>query len=110
MASNYPAGVTDNDLHFNLPNVEDDEEPELPEHWYFTFGFDHTHPVTGESLAGWFVVIEGDVNSSRELMVKHFGLQWAMQYPTAEAAGVVKYRLKQLPFTQPAPEAEKGQE
>lgn len=100
---NYPAGVPNNDPHFDLPSVQDDEEPELPEHWYFTFGFDHVHPKTGESLANHFVVVVGDVDSSREIMERHFGLKWAFQYPSAEAAGVVKHKLKQLPFTQPAP-------
>lgn len=81
-------------------STELDEDEELPEHWYFTFGFGHTHPQTGESLANHFVVIPGDVNTSRVIMERHFGRNWAFQYPTAESAGVVKHRLKQLPFTE----------
>jgi len=64
--------------------------------WIFTFGFGQTHPVTGERLAGKYVSIDGDVNTSRETMVRYFGQKWAMQYPTAEAAGVEKYGLTEI--------------
>lgn len=64
--------------------------------WIFTFGFGHVHPVTGESLANCYVVITGDVNTSREAMARLFGLKWANQYPSKEAAGVEKYRLRQV--------------
>lgn len=64
--------------------------------WIFTFGFSHTHPETGERLADKYVVIEGDGNQSREIMERHFGLKWAMQYPSEEAAGVQKYGLTEI--------------
>lgn len=68
----------------------------MSNNWIFTFGFGHTHPVTGESLSKRYVVIEGDVNQSRETMQQHFGLKWAQQYPTKEAAGVEKYGLTEV--------------
>jgi hypothetical protein len=91
--SNHPMGVTDNDPHFDMPSVGDDEKPER---WIFTFGFGHTHPATGERLANCYVEIEGDVNESRDIMEHHFGLKWAFQYPTEEKAGVEKYGLQRI--------------
>jgi hypothetical protein len=65
--------------------------------WIFTFGFGHTNPETGESLAQRYVtVLDADVNKSREIMYRHFGNKWSMQYPTKEAAGVEKYGLTEL--------------
>lgn len=64
--------------------------------WIFTFGFGHTHPVTGERLANCYVAIEGDVNTSREVMARHFGNKWSMQYPSEEKAGVQKYGLERI--------------
>jgi hypothetical protein len=66
------------------------------EEWIFTFGFSHQHPDTGESLANCYVVIEGDVESSRETMIQHFGQKWAMQYPTLEDAGAERYGLRRI--------------
>lgn len=64
--------------------------------WIFTFGFEHVHPDTGEPLKDCYVVIDGDVNSSRERMAERFGLKWAMQYPSKEAAGVERYGLREI--------------
>lgn len=92
MSGNYPAGVTDNDPHFDLPSVEDE-----PDEWIFTFGFAHVHPETGESLANCYVVIPDlDVNESRELMNERFGNKWAFQYPSRKAAGVEKWNLREI--------------
>lgn len=93
MSGNYPAGVTDNDPHFSLPSVEDELDVET---WIFTFGFGHAHPETGESLANCFVEIEGDIDSTREVMEAHFGNKWAFQYPTRQQAGVEKFKLKEI--------------
>lgn len=68
-------------------------------YWIFTFGFDHVHPKTGESLANCYIEVPGDANSSRELMQEHFGVKWAFQYPTKEAAGVERHGLKEILFT-----------
>lgn len=70
----------------------------MSQKWIFTFGFGHVHPVTGERLANCYVAIEGDVNTSREVMIKHFGTQWSMQYPGISEAGVHKYSLREIPL------------
>jgi hypothetical protein len=31
----------------------------------FTFGFDHKHPITGESLARHYIQVPGDADQSR---------------------------------------------
>lgn len=66
------------------------------ERWVFTFGFGHTHPATDERLANCYVVIDGDINQSREVMTRHFGNKWSMQYPSEEKAGVEKYNLTRI--------------
>lgn len=67
----------------------------------FTFGPDHKHPLTGESLGRSFIWLPGDVKVSRFLMLHLFGPNWAFQYPDETAAGVQRYRLTRLdwPFT-----------
>jgi hypothetical protein len=60
---------------------------------YFTFGLSHTHPVTGDSLSGCYVI------SDRETVLKHFGRYWAFEYPHADGphgAGVEKYNLREI--------------
>lgn len=66
------------------------------ERWIFTFGFGHTHPVTGESLSRCYVVIDGDHEQARATMVQYFGLKWAFQYPNEEKAGVEKWKLSRI--------------
>lgn len=68
------------------------------ETWIFTFGFGHTHPVTGERLGNRFVAIEGDIEETRRIMAEHFGDKWSMQYPGVCEAGVHKYGLTQIPL------------
>lgn len=46
----------------------------------FTFGFDHKHPITGESLARHYIQVPGDADESRAIMLAVFGTNWAMQY------------------------------
>lgn len=67
-----------------------------PERWVFTFGFGHTHPATGERLANCYVVIEGDIDETREIMQRHFGNAWAFQYPTEQEAGVERWDLRRI--------------
>lgn len=54
--------------------------------WFFTFGPDHRHPTTGESLGGRYVAIEGDIESTRAAMFAVFGNRWAQQYRAADKA------------------------
>jgi hypothetical protein len=56
--------------------------------WFFTFGYGHSHPVTGESLA---------MHYTRVRMCERFDNKWAFVYPSAEAAGVERHGLVELP-------------
>lgn len=76
---------------------------ETEQEWFFTFGFGHVHPVTGESLANCYTTIMGDVNTTRALMAEKFGNKWAFQYPSREAAGVEKYNLKYVEYPDECP-------
>lgn len=81
---------------------------EEPERWIFTFGFAHEHPVTHESLAQCYLVIEAPEEVARDRVWKVFGAQWSMQYPSEEAAGVERFNLRriELPELPPTPTEE----
>lgn len=62
----------------------------------FTFGLDHIHPLTGESLMGRFIAIRApDHETARAMMVGRFGTRWAFQYPSREAAKIEKYKMRE---------------
>lgn len=61
-------------------------QPEQPQDWFFTFGYDHTHPDTGESLGNSYVRIHGTCDSTRDQMFEAFGNRWAFQYPAEKKA------------------------
>jgi hypothetical protein len=62
----------------------------------FTFGSNHVHPVTGDSLGRRFVKIEAeDSEAARAEMVSRWGTRWAMQY-AAPYPGIEKYELREL--------------
>ena len=90
--------------NFDIPYINDSpvdlsgREGYDPEQWVFTFGFGHVDPRTGESLGNRYVVIEGDINDSREKMIKRFGNKWAMQYREGDKTDemIAKYNLKEL--------------
>lgn len=48
--------------------------------YYFTFGQNHIHPLTGESMKDYYIKLKGTYNSTREIMLSIFGLKWSMQY------------------------------
>lgn len=62
---------------------------EQKQDWYFTFGFGHEYP-------NGYTVINGTYYEAREEMIRRFGRKWAMQYESAEEAGVEKYGLKKI--------------
>jgi hypothetical protein len=70
--------------------------------WIFTFGANHKHPATGESLLGCFIEVPGNAKTSRERMFESFGPNWAFQYRNREDAGVDRFSLKQLLWYTPA--------
>lgn len=69
---------------------------EQPRDWYFTFGSNHTHPVTGQTLTNAYVRINGTYESARAKMVEAFDNRWAFQYESADEAGVDKYSLTEV--------------
>jgi len=65
--------------------------------WIFTFGTNHVHPVTGESLGRRFVAIKAaDAATARVEMFAAFGPKWAMEYASRENAGVERFGLVEL--------------
>src|SRR6185503_14397474 len=64
------------------------EGGDAPREWIFTFGYGHTDPRTGESLADCYCRISGSFTQARELMVEMFGVKWAFQYGSEADAGV----------------------
>lgn len=49
--------------------------------YYFTFGTNHPHPISGEPMHNGFVTIcAPDFMTARELMFKRYGPKWSMQY------------------------------
>jgi hypothetical protein len=59
---------------------------EQPQDWFFTFGYDHTHPDTGERLHKSYVRIHGTCDSTRDAMFAAFSNRWAFQYSSAAKA------------------------
>jgi hypothetical protein len=64
--------------------------------WFFTFGSNHTHPTTGQTLTNAYVRINGTFASARVAMVAAFDNRWAFQYESADEAGVEKYKLTEV--------------
>lgn len=66
--------------------------------YIFTFGFRHTHPRTGESLAQCFIRSPDGLDDylARLWMIHFFGRKWAFQYSTEDEAGVAQYGLREV--------------
>lgn len=75
-----------------LPRID----PNEPRDWFFTFGYDHHHPTTGQPLRKSYVRIHGTCDGTREAMVAAFGRGWSMQYYDRERAGVDRYGLTEV--------------
>jgi len=70
--------------------------------WVFTFGPDHRHPVTGESLERRYTVISAaTAMQARDKMMASYGVNWAFQYRSALDAGVDQHGLVRVPFMTP---------
>lgn len=65
-----------------------------------TFGPDHKHPITDESLAGKYVKLPGNGERARELALLLFGRGWSHQYRSEILSPIDKYGLKPI---SPAP-------
>lgn len=66
--------------------------------FYYTFGFSHEHPTTGESLSRKFIKIEAeDSTIARLKMVSTFGTNWAMEYTEDQFLPQIgKYKLTEI--------------
>jgi hypothetical protein len=76
------------------PDAERRTVADPPQNWYFTFGGGHTY--NGWTLAFRYVLIHGTHDAARARMVEAFGDRWAMQYASAEEAGVEEFGLTEL--------------
>lgn len=76
--------------------IEYTGDPEEVCDWVFTFGYGHTHPATGESLANHFTRIRGTFTGARAKMFSLFGSKWSHQYATPEDAGVDRWAMIEL--------------
>lgn len=63
--------------------------------WIFTFGWGHTHPVTGAKLSDRFVRIRGTERAATEEMHARFP-RWCHVYPNEDEAGVSRFALEEL--------------
>jgi hypothetical protein len=66
------------------------EYKEEAQDWYFTFGYGHNPGI------GYYAVYHGTFSEAREQMVRDYNDKWSFQYPSAEAAGVDRFNLKQV--------------
>lgn len=67
---------------------------------YFTFGSNH-ETASGFSLGNCFVKIDLDCEiAARNVMFKARGAKWAFSYPSAEAAGVDRFNLREVTIEQ----------
>ena len=61
----------------------------------FTFGIDHP-------LGRCYTVVRAATrDEARQRMFDVFGLRWAFQYDSREAAGVERWGLREIPFEAP---------
>jgi hypothetical protein len=75
---------------------------EAPQDFYFTFGYDHVHPVTGESLADRYVQLHGTYRETRDRIIAAFARQWSFQYGPAQAEwAVFRYNLRPIDLPEP---------
>lgn len=71
-----------------MPYMENSDDPRHD--WYFTFGFGQTNEGC------YYVVKNATEEEATKRMFAVFGNQWSMQYPSAEAAGVSQYNLREI--------------
>lgn len=51
------------------------------ENFYFTFGQNHYHPSTGESMRNyWIKITANNENDARNVMFEKFGEKWCFSY------------------------------
>ncbi len=62
--------------------------------FWFTFGFGH------EQENGYHVIEANSYAKARHEMIRRFGTKWAFQYDSAEAAGVDRFNLHEVFWTE----------
>lgn len=68
--------------------------------YYFTFGAGH-YNYDGKPLGNCYTIITAPSEElARGLMCSKRGRKWSSNYLTAEDAGVVKYNLTAVPFSE----------
>lgn len=74
---------------------------DVTDRWAFTFGYDHRHPVTNESLANKYIVVEArSFEDARDRMISMFGTAWAFQYTMSDVERLVKsYGLTEISWS-----------
>ena len=72
-----------------FPVYFNSNKPKKRQHWFFTFGDNHSCP-------NGYLKIYGTFQEAREEMELRCGDKWSVQYSTAEAAGVEKYNLHEI--------------
>jgi hypothetical protein len=79
-------------------DIRDDKaRGEVPQDWYFTFGYDHTSPE-GESLKNRYMVFHGTSSEARMQMFEAFNNQWSHQYSTRTEAGIDRFGLTEYKY------------
>lgn len=73
-------------------------EIEFPRTRYFTFGFDHRHPITEQPLFKCYIELtEYEVNGARMKIIEVFGNRWAFEYgPEQYDRAIAKYNLRRI--------------
>jgi hypothetical protein len=56
---------------------------EVPQDWYFSFGYDHRDHVTGMRLRKRYCKVFGTYEEARGIITERFGQQWSMVYSHA---------------------------
>ena len=69
--------------------MPDTETQEQPRDWYFTWG-------CGQGHDNCYTVIRGTFATARKRMFELWGSKWAMQYSSADKAGVEEYMLTRV--------------
>jgi hypothetical protein len=74
------------------------EAGEIPQNWYFTFGYDHVDPYNGDKrLKDMYVTFHGTWAGARAQMFHMFGQEWSFQYNVVDVMrtlGLHEYQYK----------------
>ena len=67
--------------------------------FYITFGSDHTDKA-GHNLFKYYTTVDAkDEDEARSIITKNRKNKWAFIYPSALAAGTLRYKLSYVPLS-----------